>query len=592
MLGPKDVRDGILNKMSIDNVMEETTKISEGYPWRLTGTKAAEDCAVYAVEKMKKKGIDAKLLETRGYLNVPLPASLNMVYPYDQKIPCAACAQIGSTPPEGVTAELVYVGSGGEENYVGKDVRGKIVLSELSYAPARPEKTRIAMVNGAVGLLIMNWGTDENPILSYGTAKTVWGNPTPETIHFMDNTPPVVMIPRPDGIRLKKMLEQGETVKLNLKTKADRDWMKLFIPYAEVKAEKGNGDFVLIAGHMDSWGEGASDNAAGNAIKMEIARVLQQNRHLLKRALRIAMWQGHENGIMEGSTWFVEKNWDDIDEHCAAYFTFDGAGMQGATDWHAESASELLSWHTALEDQVLPGVPKTPRIRVQRTGDQSFFGVGIPALNSWMIHKAEDIKKWNNAILGEWYHSEEDTMKYIDRNVMAQCMRMFTAYAFEMTSIRVLPMNFVPVADEIIGRVYDLQERIKGREDAKELLEMDEVVKYALLFKKKAQGIEAFRQIIESDPVNDETTINKTLKKLSRTIVPALCTVTGRYEQDNYGLSALHYSFPGTESIHKLVSFPSGSHDCYLWSTRARRERNRITDALRHAISICDSILE
>ena len=46
--------------------------------------------------------------------------------------------------PEGLTGELVYVGSGAAADFEGKDVRGKIVLTELSYSPARHEKQRIA----------------------------------------------------------------------------------------------------------------------------------------------------------------------------------------------------------------------------------------------------------------------------------------------------------------------------------------------------------------------------------------------------------------------------------------------------------------
>ena len=474
-------------------------------------------------------------------------------------------------------------------DYVGKDVRGKIVLTELSYAPPRPEKTRIAMINGAAGMLIMNWGSDDNPLISHGTVKAVWGNPTPETIGMMDNTPPVLSITRRDGVYLRKLLENGETVRVHMETKGDRDWLKFYMPYAEVKAQEGNGDYVLVAGHMDSWAKGASDNASGNSIKMEIARVLQQNRHLLKRDVRFAFWQGHENGIMEGSTYFVDKFWDDLDENCVAEFTYDAAGMKGASLWHAESSSELFNWHREIEEVYIPEVQKR-RIRVRRTGDQSFFGVGIPLMNNWMMHSEEKIKEWHNAILGEWYHSEADTLELLDMGVMEKCRKLLGAYAFEMASARVLPMNFVTVADDMIGRVYELQEMISKRSDAKELLELDDLMKYCQLFRKKAQGIENFKKIIASEDVNDAQHINKILMKLSRVLSSALHTVSGRHEQDSYGLTALDLVFPGSDSIQKLVSFPSGSHEYYLWSTRARRERNRITDAVRHAIEICNTI--
>ena len=44
MLGPKDVRDEIIGQLSMDNIMKDTENISEKFPWRLTGTKAAAGC--------------------------------------------------------------------------------------------------------------------------------------------------------------------------------------------------------------------------------------------------------------------------------------------------------------------------------------------------------------------------------------------------------------------------------------------------------------------------------------------------------------------------------------------------------------------
>ena len=44
------------------------------------------------------------------------------------------------------------------EDYIDKDPRGKIVLVEVSYAPATPEKARIAAEKGTIGIVCINWG--------------------------------------------------------------------------------------------------------------------------------------------------------------------------------------------------------------------------------------------------------------------------------------------------------------------------------------------------------------------------------------------------------------------------------------------------
>lgn len=589
----KKIREDLVKQLSLDTVLRETETISEDFAWRLSGTKIAEDAAKYYVDYMRKNGVDAKLLTTKGYLNVPEPADLKVVSPVAEEIRCAACAQCGSTPPEGITAEVVHVGPGGVNDYIGKDVKGKIVLAELSYAPPRPEKTRIAIANGAAGMLLMNWGSDESEYLGYGTVKSPWGNPTPETISLMDNTPPIVMITRKDGVHLRKIIESGEKLTVTLRTHAEREWMDIFLPYAEIKAPNGDGDFVLMTGHMDAWSYGASDNASANALCMEMAKVLQANRHLLKRDVRFAFWQGHENGIMEGSTWFIEKFWDDLDEHCVAVFNFDSYGLWKASVWHNEVAAELKPWIVGLDDVIIDEGVGRDYVRTSRIGDMSFFGIGIPASFTWMFHTKEEIAGWCNATLGEYYHSDADNMDFMDKDVLAKCMKYGPSYVFDLALTPVLPMDFVPVADEILNRVNDLTDIIKGRPDAIDLLEMDKVKEIVLEFRDKAAQLETLRQkAVENHEAYDVAALNHALKQISRAILPMTCTVTGRYEQDTYGLSALHYVIPCSESIRTLVSYPENSHDYYVWSTRAKRDRNKITDAVRHATTIINQTLK
>ena len=587
----EEIRKEIVGQMSMENIMRETKYIAERFPWRLSGTPIAYQAGKYYVDYLKSHGVSAELLKVTGYLNIPGEAKLKVVAPIEEDIFCRPCAQCGSTPAGGISAELVFIGAGGESDYLGKDVKGKIVLAEVSYAPPRPEKTRLAIAHGAAGMILMNWGTDNNEWLGNGTVKPVWGNPTPETISLMDNTPPVMSITRKVGVRLRDMVLSGKKVVISMDYQTTREWMPLYIPYAEVKAENGNGEFILVTGHMDAWAQGASDNASGNAIKLELARVLQQNRHLLKRDVRFAFWQGHENGIMEGSTWFVEKFWDELDEHCVAHFSIDTSGLWKASVWYCERAPETAEWVKEIDKATIPQGTKIIYSKVKRTGDLSFFGMGIPSNSTWMYHTQEEIARWNNAILGEYYHSDGDTMEFIDPQVLDMCRIGACSYIADIIARRVLPMNFTPLADQVITRLSELQEIIKDREDAKELLELDKAMEIAKKFRTKTVSLEMLRKAIELDETCDASAINNSLRMLSRTTMAMLCTVTGRYEQDTYGLSALNYVIPGSESIIKLIEKSADSHEYYLWSTRARRERNKVTDALRHSIDICNEIL-
>ena len=72
---------------------------------------------------------------------------------------------------------MVYLGSGGEEDYAGKDVAGKAVLVEVSYAPATPEKAMLASEHHAAAMICMNWGTTEHELICNRGLKAVWGKP-------------------------------------------------------------------------------------------------------------------------------------------------------------------------------------------------------------------------------------------------------------------------------------------------------------------------------------------------------------------------------------------------------------------------------
>ena len=70
-------------------------------------------------------------------------------------------------------------------------------------------------------------------------------------------------------------------------------------------------------------GPQATDNAAGNACIMELARVFQQHRDKLRRGLVCGFWTGHETGTMIGSSWFVDRNSDRLRKHAVAYLQID-----------------------------------------------------------------------------------------------------------------------------------------------------------------------------------------------------------------------------------------------------------------------------
>jgi Zn-dependent M28 family amino/carboxypeptidase len=64
---------------------------------------------------------------------------------------------------------------------------------------------------------------------------------------------------------------------------------------AEIPGSDKADEIVMLGGHLDSWhaATGATDNAAGSAVMMEAARLIQELGLKPRRTIRVAFWSGH-----------------------------------------------------------------------------------------------------------------------------------------------------------------------------------------------------------------------------------------------------------------------------------------------------------
>jgi hypothetical protein len=578
----------VLDQFSLEQTWAHMEWMSREIPERISGWPAAKRQADYLTEQLKRYGYDARQDEFPGLVSYPRPGSLTLLRPEPRTIEAMTFAHSTSTPEGGVEGELVYVGAGGESDYEGKEVRGKIVLAELSYAPPRPEKTRIATLHGAIGLILINWGEDDNPSIPMGTVKSVWGNPTVDNLVQMPNLP-AIGIARVDGVAVRE-LARRLSVRARVVSDADRVWRTLHQPLGILG--RGVPQFILIGDHMDSWGGGATDNASGNAVTLEVARILAEHRDELRRDVWIAFWQAHENGIMEGSTWFVDRYWDEITRRLAAYINIDSPGMKYAEEYSATLSPDLWTFHQEAMNAALGYT--TPPHRLAKTGDQSFFGTGTPAISGRSSFPEELVQRWHGGVLGPWYQSADDTMEVADRAVLAQDLKMTLAYAWELATRPVLPFDYREPA-RLIGTALDAYQQetdtsidlehprqlageLRGLAD--QLWEQTNALSSRFTPHERSAELEA-----RADALNIDLT------RLSATLNPLLTSVIGRYGQDTYGLTALSRWVPSLAEVGALHNLEAGSGDHMLWWSKLARERNRVTDQLQAAVDLVKETL-
>lgn len=573
----------IAEEINVDRAMADVEYMCNVIGERRSGKASEKEMCDYLEKFYKEEGIPYKIYELPGFVCEGYSGSVQITSPELREIPCSVFAQAVGTPPEGIEAELVYLGPGGVDDYTEDiDVKGKIVLTELSYKPPRPEKVRLAQMHGAIGVLMCNWGLPEQGTLPYGTVKPMWGNPSDKSDLEKLAKIPVLGIKRLDGKILTDMCAKGP-VKIKMTVDAKAFWTTIRLPIAKLE---GNGpekdEFVIVGGHYDCWRKGASCNASGNAANMEICRVLNKHKNELNRSIWFTFWPGHETGVMDGSTWFVDNFWDELNKDAIAYINLDSMGMAESSIYKVEAATEATSFHQKI-DKIILG-KEGVHLPARKIGDHSFYGIGIPTIYGKTHYTEEQLKLWMGANLGWYYHSDEDLPDKVQPDVYELAMHTNVAYAYELATCKALPFEYSANCDELMKRYKELDDMAGDHIDFKT------GINAINRFKPLAEKL---RELQDAD-LNEKQTLalNKATLKFSRILLPITNSVAGKYGQDTYGLTALSTRFPGLFEVKNLVELEKGSDDYNILLTKLVRERNKSVDVINDVIELAESTLE
>jgi hypothetical protein len=582
--------DDILKEVSIDNTWKHIEHITETIPSRLAGSDNSQRMAEYAVETFKKAGLETKTDKFLGLVSFPEPATVRLLTPEQREIVANTLGHSAST--DGIEGELIYVGSGAESDYEGKDVRGKITLSELSYSPARHEKAYIAWKRGSIAQIMMNWGDETNTAVPFGSMKSAWGNPTPETLETEMPDIPCVGIARTEGLRLKELCQRG-TVKVWLNATADNGWKPLTMTTAEFDAERGR-QFLLLGGHMDSWpGPQATDNAAGDACIMELSRVFQNHRDELPRGVVSGLWMGHETGTMISSSRFADLNWDRLRSSCIAYMQIDQPAITGSSTWHLHTTDDMQQFATRATKEIVGDMPIHWQ-RQQKNGDSSFFGVGLACVSGEMSFTDEEIQRTALATLGWWHHSIANTIDKLDKEKLALHLRVYANWMWGLLTNPVLPYEYRPIAERFASRLSEFgQSDIPG-------IDMASVVDRARDFEGLATQLDAqsdsWRERVlkggNEDSKRAADLLNQIQLRLSRILVPIASTAVGPYGQDRYGHAWQTQMIPSLVPYPTVAGYDRSSEEFQTWWVAMIRARNRVADALQLASDELRGVLD
>lgn len=570
------VEDGLRAGVSAERLQEHLNVFSALF--RDTGSKDEWTAARYIVETVSGYGVEAEILELDSLISWPLEGKLALLDTEGretEQVQVRTRSFGAQTPPGGLEAALVFVPFASPKqgemifshravagDYTGLDVTGKIVLT----ADGGPDGIRRAQERGAAGHVHI-WPSDED-VVHEMIGTNVWGTPTPESAKRLP-TIPVLGVKQADGERIAGMLNGG-SVRVRLESNVKTEWMRIPLATASIPGADSD-DFLLVGAHIDSWYEGVTDNATGDAALIEMARVLSKHRSDLRRGVRFGWWPGHSTGRYSGSTWYADTRFRELRDRCVGYLNIDSPGVRESTVWDCRYNMGEVEHITATVVQQLSG--QQPNIRRPlRAGDQSFLGVGLPSLGAYRMLPVDhpDRKAVGGSGGAYWWHSPEDTLDKADAAILAEDVRIYLTMTAQMCRPEVIPYNFVPSAQDFVDHLGSLQEAAGQHLDLTTTIE-------------QAERLRTAAERLAESPVADAARLNEGLKRLTRIVNPALFTVDGPYEMD----PALQLPvLPGLAPMRELVKLEPTSSEFQFLLTRLRRQRNRVEDALVQAADL------
>ena len=319
------IRDAALTD---DYAYRQVAHITENIGPRPVGSPQAQAAIEYVAAEMRKLGLDVHLepVQARHWIRGAESAEL-VEYPGQapgttQKIVLTALGGNHPTPPAGITAEVVVANSFADLDRLGRqNVAGKIVLfnvvfdkqkaaggyageaydEAVAYRALGAQKS--AALGAAASLVRSVGGAD------YRLAHT--GNSRAANI-------PAGAVTSEDADLIAHLASQGSVRMHVVLTSQTAEEVGTFNVVGDLKGSEHPEQVVIVSGHLDSWdlGTGAIDDAAGVAVAMETAQLMQQLHLRPPRTLRVIAWIDEEN-LGRGHVAYAKSHAAEIGNHVA-----------------------------------------------------------------------------------------------------------------------------------------------------------------------------------------------------------------------------------------------------------------------------------
>lgn len=421
---------------------------------RLSGSEEAERSVDILVRQLRALGLSPIRESCKLWLSDPVMGSLTVPdFPGWQGK--AKTRSFSASCPAGAEGELFYDSRSLQaipDNAMAAwaaSVRGKIVIADQAFE----EYVQRLCQAGALGVVHI-WGSAEEA-LHEETVGPVWGTPVPDDLALYPSVP-VISVNHQQGHNLLKWLNQQKSpVSAVIRTELNQHVADCSMPVVDIPGESD--EFVLLSSHYDSWHQGVTDNATGNALCLAVAAHFHQLQPQLKRGLRIAWWPGHSNARYGGSTWYADRYRQLLQQQCVAHLNVDSPGCKGATEVvvNASGAEELSFLNRSIRN--ITGKDARRITPLGKGGDQSFWGCGIPLHFAFREEPEIRTSQSPGSGGGWWWHTEADTRDKVESALLWRDCQIHIGWLHELLVEAALPVDPCRYLTQLLEELESLQ---------------------------------------------------------------------------------------------------------------------------------------
>jgi carboxypeptidase Q len=386
---------------------------------RLSGSDSLRRAIDWAASEMRRDGLEDVHTE-----RVMVPhwvrgeESLELVSPVSRRLPMLGLGDSVGTPAGGVTAEAVVVHSFDELETLGDDVRGKIVVYNVSFTTYgatvqyRASGPSRAARHGAVAALVrsvtpVSLQTPHTGALDYDEAqpKIPAAAATIEGVEMLD-----------------RMQARGEHPRLHLTMGAH------FLPdaesanvVAEIKGRERPEEVVLVGGHLDSWdvGQGAQDDGGGCVATWEAVRLLKKLGLRPRRTLRVVLFTNEENGA-RGAAAYADAHKTELANHVLAIES--DSGVFRPTGFGLSEKAAPQSRADMIEIAKLLAGLRADRINPDGEGTDI-----APIMRAGVTGASLDV---DGTHYFDIHHTQADTLDKVNPQELASCVAALAVMAY------------------------------------------------------------------------------------------------------------------------------------------------------------------